>query len=89
MKATKIKMKSGCKKSNDLCVIDSIYLEETEMFHKKETVHNYLLKYPKSICVNIYPYPYLQPAVSLHGEKYVRFTSGFTQRDNLLNFSYC
>ena len=33
MKATKIKMKSGCQESNNLCEIDSIYLQEAGMFY--------------------------------------------------------
>lgn len=85
MKATKIKMKPGCKYSNNLCEIDSIYLEETGLFYKKGTVYDYLFAYPKSICVNIFPYPYLQPMVSPLGEKYVRSTPDSTQKDNLLN----
>lgn len=89
MKATKIKMKSGCSKSNDLCEIDSIYLEEMGTFYKKGLVHDYLLSNPNSIYVNIYPYPVLQPAVSPLGEKYVRSEPNSTQKDNLLNLPRC
>ena len=89
MKATKIKMKSGCKESNNLCEIDSIYLKEAGMFYKKEAIYDHLLKCPKSICVNIYPYPLLQPVVSVQGEKYVRSTPDSTQKDNLLNLPRC
>ena len=89
MKATKIKMKSGCQESNNLCEIDSIYLQEAGMFYKKEAIYDHLLKYPKSICVNIYPYPLLQPVVSVQGEKYVPSTPDSTQKDNLLNLPRC
>ena len=75
MKATKIRMKSGCQESNNPREIDSIYLEEVGIFYKKETVYDYLLKNPKSIYVNIYPYPILQPAVSVQGEKICSFNS--------------
>lgn len=89
MKATKIRMKSGCQKSNNLCEIDSIYLEEEGKFYKKEKIHDYLKKNPRTILVNIAPYPYLQPVVSLRGEKYVRSTPDSTQKDNLLNLPRC
>lgn len=89
MKATKIKMKSGCRYSNNVCEIDSIYLEEAGLFYKKETVHDYLLAHPKSIYVNIFPYPSLQPVISPLGEKYVRSTPDSTQKDNLLNLPRC
>lgn len=89
MKATKIRMKSGYQESDNPHEIDSIYLEEAGIFYKKETVYDYLLKNPKSIYVNIYPYPYLQPAVSVQGEKYVRSTPDSTQKDNLLNLPRC
>lgn len=36
MKATKIRMKSGCQKSDNPCEIDSIYLEEAEIFYRKK-----------------------------------------------------
>ncbi len=89
MKVTTIKMKSGCRESSNLCEIDSIYLEEMGMFYKKEVIYDYLLTYPKSICVNIYPYPALQPAISPLGEKYVRSEPDSTQQDNLLNLPRC
>ena len=60
-----------------------------ECFIKKEAIYDHLLKYPKSICVNIYPYPLLQPVVSVQGEKYVRSTPDSTQKDNLLNLPRC
>lgn len=85
MKATKIKMKSGCGESNNLCEIDSIYLEEIGIFFKKETIHDLLLNNPKSIYVDLYPYPVLQPVVSSLGEKYVRSEPDSTEKDNLLN----
>lgn len=89
MKASKIKMKSGCNNSKDLCEIDSIYLEEMERFIPKEDIHDHLVKYPKTIYVNIYPYPFLQPAISMQGEKSVRSTPNSTPDDNLLKLPRC
>lgn len=85
MKATKIKMKPGCRESKDLCEIDAIYIDSFGAFLEKAQVYDYLLVYPKSICVNIYPYPYLQPVLSIRGVKFVRSTADFTKIDNLLN----
>lgn len=89
MKATKIKMKSGCRNSQNLCEIDSIYLEEMERFIKKEDIHDHLVKHPKTIYVNIYPYPFLQPAISIQGEKYIRSAPNSTTDDNLLKLPRC
>ena len=58
MYATKIQMKPGCRTSNNLQEIDSIYIEG---------------------------YPYVIPALSAYGEKYVRSEANGTSRDNLLN----
>ena len=38
----------------------------------------------KTITVNIAPYPYLIPAMSIQGEKYVRSVANSTSKDNLL-----
>ena len=73
------------RESNSLCEIDSIYLEEIGIFFKKETIHDLLLNNPKSIYVDLYPYPVLQPVVSSLGEKYVRSEPDSTEKDNLLN----
>ena len=87
MKATKIRMKSGCYYSNNLTEIDEIYIEgcDTPGFYKKSVVHDHLKKYPRSIQVNIYPYPDLIPEISSNGEKYVRSTPNNYQHDNLLD----
>lgn len=87
MRATKIKMKYGCKYSNDLLEIDEIYLSESTAngYYKKEYLHDYLLTRPNSIQVNIYPYPNVIPAESSRGEKYVRSEPDRTKKDNLLS----
>ncbi|SHJ31648.1 Protein of unknown function [Clostridium amylolyticum] len=87
MKATKIKMKPGCGTSNNLLEIDSIYLTgcTEDGFYKKSSVHDYVKANPKSIQVNISPYPYLIDAISTNGEKYVKSSSNNTTNDNLLN----
>ncbi len=89
MKATKIKMKSGCENSNNLLEIDSIYLTglSEEGFYKKEAIYDYLVKNPNTIQVNIYPYPNLIKAVSSRQEKYVRSTPNDSTKDNLLNLT--
>lgn len=85
MYAMKIKMKRNCEYSQNVCDIDSIYLDDMHSYHKKAEIYDYLRLNPKSICVNIYPYPYLVPAVSSTGEKYVRSKANDTTSDNLLN----
>lgn len=89
MKATKIKMQSGCKTSNNLLEIDSIYLTgcQEEGYYKKASVHDYLKKNPGTIQVDIYPYPNIIPATSPapHYEKYVKSTPNSNTQDNLLS----
>ena len=91
MRATKIRMKPGCGNSNYLDEIDMIYITgcNNEGFFPKATLHDYLKKNPRSIEVNIYPYPDLQPMVSVNGEKYVRSEPDSTGLDNLLKLPRC
>lgn len=86
MKATKIKMKQHCEYSRNVCDIDSIYIESytTGRYWKKAEVYDYLKINPKSIQVNISPYPALIPVLSPTGEKYVRSEANATVLDNLL-----
>ncbi len=84
MKATKIKMKSGCKDSKRTWEIDSIYIDGFHSYKKKEDVYDYLVKNPYSIQVNLYPYPFLQPVNSNIRGKYVRSQPNDTENDNLL-----
>lgn len=79
MKATKIKMKLYCGSSKNVQDIDS-----AGTYWKKERVHDYLKMFPRSIQVNIFPYPYLVPATSQSDEKYVRSEANNTTADNLL-----
>ena len=85
MKAIKIKMKSNCGNSRNVQDIDSVYIDQACTYWKKSQVYDYLKLFPKSIQVNIFPYPYLLPAVSTLGEKYVRSEPNDTTTDNLLN----
>ena len=81
MKAIKIKMKRNCGDSRNVQDIDSIYIDAANTYWKKSEVYDYLQKFPKTIIVNIAPYPYLIPAMSIQGEKYHRFRGthiGFT-----------
>lgn len=86
MYATKIKMQQGCANSNSTQEIAEIYIEgcDNPGFFSKTTLHDYLQTNPNSISVKIYPYPYLIPAVSSKGEKYVRSEPNDTPNDNLL-----
>ena len=84
MKAIKIKMKRNCGDSRNVQDIDSIYIDAANTYWKKSEVYDYLQKFPKTITVNIFPYPYLISAVSSQGEKYVRSVANSTSEDNLL-----
>lgn len=86
MKATKIKMKTGCAQSYNATEISQIYLEgcTNPGYFTKETLYDYLKKDPGSIQVNIYPYPNLIPALSSNHEKYVRSEPNDIPNDNLL-----
>ena len=84
MKAIKIKMKRNCGDSRNVQDIDSIYIDAANTYWKKSEVYDYLQKFPKTITVNIAPYPYLIPAVSSQGEKYVRSVANSTSKDNLM-----
>lgn len=84
MKAMKIKMKRSCEYSRNVRDIDFIYLDSIHAYWTKAQVHDYLKENPKSIQVNIFPYPSLSPVVSSTGEKYVRSEANDTTMDNLL-----
>lgn len=86
MKATKIKMKYGCERSNKTYEISQIYIEGCNEpgFYDKSNLYDYLKKNPNTIQVNIYPYPNLIPALSSSNEKYVRSEANDTPNDNLL-----
>lgn len=86
MKATKIKMKTGCEYSNKTTEISKIYVEgcANPGYFAKATLYDYLKKEPGTIQVNIYPYPNLVPALSINQEKYVRSEPNDNSNDNLL-----
>lgn len=86
MYATKIKMQQGCARSNNALEIAEIYLNGCDKpgFYPKATLHDYLTQNPSSIKVNISPCPYVVPATSSRGEKYVRSEPNDTPYDNLL-----
>jgi len=86
MKATRIRMKAGCGKSNSTLEIAEIYIEgcNNPGFFEKGALHDYVKQHPGSIQVNIAPYPNLVPATSARGEKYVRSEPNDTPNDNLL-----
>lgn len=82
--ATRLKMNYGCRNSNHPEDIDQIYLYE-HGWYKKADLHDYLKQYPKSIVVNISPYPYLIPAISSAREKYVRSNPDTYKHDDLMD----
>ena len=86
MYAKKIKMQQGCANSNNTQEIAEIYIDgcDNPGFFQKATLHDHLIKNPNSIKVNISSYPYLVPATSSRGEKYVRSEPNDTPNDNLL-----
>lgn len=86
MRATRIKMQLGCEHSNRTTEIAEIYIEgcDNPGYYKKSDIHDHLKSNPKSIQVNIAPYPDLLPALSAYGEKYVRSEPNDTPNDNLL-----
>lgn len=84
MKAIKIKMKRNYGNSENVQDIDSIYIDGTNIYWKKSELYDYLQKFPKTITVNIPPYSYLIPAMSIQKEKYVKSVADSTQKDNLL-----
>ena len=87
MKATKIKMKSGCRFSNNLIEIDEIYIADCTNpgYFKKGVIHDHVKKFPGSIQVGVWPYPDVVDAVSANGEKYVRSSPNSYGHDNLLS----
>lgn len=86
MYATKIRMNSSCQNSSYLTDIDAIFLEgdNANEFYKKDVLYDHLKKHPDSLKVKIYPYPYIVPALSSKGEKYVRSEPDDSANDNLL-----
>lgn len=84
MRATKIKLLDGCYKSTNLLEIDEIYITgEKEGYFKKEFIYDLVSEDPEAVQVDIFPYPYLRPA--LLGEmKYVRSAPDDAKFDSLL-----
>ena len=86
MKAVRIKMKNGCRYSDNLTEIDEIYITgcNNPGYFKKEVLHDFVKKNPGSIQVDIWPNPDVVDAVSVNGEKYVRSAPNAYGHDNLL-----
>ena len=82
--ATKIKMNYGYRNSQYPQDIAQIFIHG-EGWIKKEELHDYLKRYPRSVVVNIKPYPYLIPAVSSNREKYVRSNPDIWKHDDLMD----
>ncbi len=87
MKATKIKMKSGCRQSENLLEIDSIYLEgyPKSSYYKKDAVYDFIKNQDRVIYVNVKPYPRLKAVLNGDGEKYVCAETTTYSLDDLLN----
>lgn len=86
MLAKRIIMKPSCSGSNNVQEIDMIFIDGCSEpgYFKKEVIHDYLKTSPRSIQVNISPYPYLIAKKSKSGEKYVASEPNDTPYDNLL-----
>ena len=80
-------MKPGCNNSLKCEEIDSLYLEGSEInqFYKKSIVHDFLKENPNTIKVKDNYGPFVLPAVSINGEKYVKSQPNNTMIDNLLS----
>ena len=86
MYAKKIKMEQWSTAPYYPRDIAEVYVDgcDNPGFYPKATLHNYLKDHPHSIKVDIAPYPYIVPATSVNGEKYVRSEPNDTTNDNLL-----
>lgn len=84
MYAKRIRMKNGCRYSNNMREIAEIYVDgcNNPEFFPKATLHDFLKTNPNSIRVNISSYPYVVPATSSFGEKYVRYEPNNTVYDS-------
>lgn len=82
--AIKIKMKYGYWNSQHPEEIDQIYIRDYGWYAKAD-LYDHLKVHPKSIAVNIPPYPYLIPAVSSNREKYVRSNPDIYKHDDLMD----
>ena len=82
--ATKLRMNYGRRNSTYPEDINQIYIQG-HGWYDKEYLHNYLKQNPKSIAVNIYPHPYLIPAISSNREKYVRSNPDPYKHDDLMD----
>lgn len=82
--ATRLKMNYGYYNSRYPEDIDQIYIHE-HGWYKKKVLHGYLKENPKTIVVNIPPYPPLIPAVSRNGEEYVRSNPDIYKHDDLMD----
>lgn len=88
MRITKIRMRQGCKYSQNVVEIDSVYISGniySPGYYKKEAVHDYLLKNPGTIQSGIAPWPKVIPAISKNGEKYIKTNANKYGFDNLLS----
>lgn len=87
MIATKIKMQYGCRNSQNLMEIDSVWIADCQCpgYYKKAILYDHLKTSPGTIQVGIWPYPNLIPELSVNGEKYVRSNPNRYQHDNLLD----
>ena len=84
---TMIKMKPGCYNSKQLVEIDKVFISGSgplQGYYKKEQIYDYLQINPRTILVNIPPYPCVIPDRSQRGEKYIRSSPNGNLFDNLL-----
>ena len=84
--AIAIRMKKGRENFNSLLEIDEVYLKYNNKgeWYKKEALYDYLMEHPKTIKVGQVNGPYMIPAISVNGEKYVKSSPNDTKEYNLL-----
>ncbi|MFA7109624.1 MAG: DUF3892 domain-containing protein [Sphaerochaetaceae bacterium] len=84
----KIHMNPSFPESENCIDIESLYIDFKDIYglkaYLKSEIYDYLKSHPKTISVNIAPYPVLIPALSSKYEKYVRSENNDTVSDNLL-----
>lgn len=86
--AEKIKMEYGCLNSQYPEEISQIYIRGYG-WYTKAALYDYLKEHPKTIAVNIWPYPCLIPALSSNRIKYVRSNPDIWKHDDLMDLPKC
>lgn len=87
MHATHIRLKTGTCTVSSCIDIEAIFIEgaEPEVAYLTENVHDFLIHYPGSITLGVFPWKELLPVVGANGEKYIRTEKDDSPNDALLS----